>query len=73
MNLGNVYQIGKSRTIEKAHIPIVIAFVGSGNTVRSNQGCTLCKCIAQASLRSSQCQFSRFTKELGAVLRYVSV
>lgn len=30
MNLGNVYQIGKSRTVEKAHIPIVIAFVGSG-------------------------------------------
>ena len=30
MNLENVYQIGKSRTIEKAHIPIVIAFVGSG-------------------------------------------
>lgn len=73
MNLGNVYQIGKSRTIEKAHIPKVDRLCRFWNTVRSNQGCTLCKCIAQASLRSSQCQFSRFTKELGAVLRYVSV
>lgn len=30
MNFVNVYQIGKSRAIKKAHIPIVIAFVGSG-------------------------------------------